>query len=154
MRKVLALDLGTTTGWAIRDQCDLDSGFENFSLKRGEGGGMRFLRFKHWLEQLLDDSDLPDVVFYELVMAHKGADAAHIYGGLQAVLTTWCEENKVPYQGIGVGTVKKFWTGKGNANKEKMIAEANRRGFLVADDNEADAIAVLECGVAGLERAP
>lgn len=150
MRKVLALDLGTTTGWAIRDECGLDFGFENFSLKRGEGGGMRFLRFKHWLEQLLDDSDLPDVVFYELVMAHKGADAAHIYGGLQAVLTTWCEENKVPYLGIGVGTVKKFWTGKGNANKEKMIAQAQQRGFDVTDDNEADAIAVLECGIAGL----
>ncbi len=153
MNKYLALDLGTTTGWAMKEGHRLMSGFDNFSLKRGEGGGMRFLRFKRWLEELTQDIEL-DVVFYELVMSHKGADAAHIYGGLQALLTAWCEEHEIPYQGIGVGTVKKFWTGKGNANKEKMIAEANRRGFLVVDDNEADAIAVLECGVAGLERAP
>ena len=101
------------------------------------------------MEELTQDIEL-DVVFYELVMSHKGADAAHIYGGLQALLTAWCEEHEIPYQGIGVGTVKKFWTGKGNANKEKMIAETNRRGFIVTDDNEADAIAVLECGISGL----
>ena len=34
-------------------------------------------------------------------------------------------------------------TGKGNANKDAMIAAARARGFTPTDDNEADAIAIL-----------
>ena len=49
----------------------------------------------------------------------------------------------VPYQGVPVGTIKRHATGKGNANKEAMMAVARSRGFSPADDNEADAIAIL-----------
>jgi len=60
-----------------------------------------------------------------------------------ASLTSWGELRGVPYQGVPVGTIKKFLTGKGNANKDAMIAAAQARGFSPADDNEADAIAIL-----------
>ena len=40
-------------------------------------------------------------------------------------------------------TWKKTIAGKGNADKEAMIAAARARGFSPADDNEADAIAIL-----------
>ena len=44
---ILALDLGTTTGWALRDSDgSITSGAESFRPQRFEGGGMRFLRFK------------------------------------------------------------------------------------------------------------
>jgi len=49
----------------------------------------------------------------------------------------------VPYQGVPVGTIKKISTGKGNANKAAMMVAARERGFSPADDNEADAIAIL-----------
>ena len=44
---ILALDLGTQTGWALacRDG-SLTSGSQSFKPQRFEGGGMRFLRFK------------------------------------------------------------------------------------------------------------
>ena len=42
-----------------------------------------------------------------------------------------------------VGTIKRFATGKGNADKAKMVAAIEARGFRPADDNEADAIALL-----------
>ena len=49
---ILALDLGTHTGWALyqRDGT-ITSGTEHFSPQRFEGGGMRFLRFKRWLNE-------------------------------------------------------------------------------------------------------
>ena len=47
------------------------------------------------------------------------------------------------YQGVPVGTIKRHATGKGNAPKAAMIAAAHGRGFSPADDNEADAIAIL-----------
>ena len=58
-------------------------------------------------------------------------------------LTAWCEHHQIPYEGVPVGTIKKHATGKGNAGKEDMIASAQARGHNPADDNEADAIALV-----------
>ena len=55
----------------------------------------------------------------------------------------WCDEHGIPHEGVPVGEIKRGWTGKGNAKKEAMIAEAVRRGYSPADDNEADAIALF-----------
>ena len=74
---------------------------------------------------------------------HAGTDAAHVYGGLLAGLTAWCEQQAIAYQGVPVGTIKRFATGKGNADKAAMIAAIRARGFNPADDNEADALAIL-----------
>ena len=46
-------------------------------------------------------------------------------------------------QGVPVGTIKRFIAGKGNADKAAVIAAVRQRGFYPADDNEADAIAIL-----------
>ena len=46
-----------------------------------------------------------------------GTDAAHVYGGFLATLTSWCEQRAIAYQGVPVGTIKRFITGKGNADK-------------------------------------
>ncbi len=61
-----------------------------------------------------------------------------------ATLTAWCEERSIPYEGVPVGTIKKSWTGNGAAKKDAMIAEARKRGYEVIDDNEADALAILD----------
>ena len=54
---ILALDLGTTTGWAVRNsRCRILHGTAEFRPTRFEGGGMRYLRFSKWLEQTLDVS--------------------------------------------------------------------------------------------------
>lgn len=77
-----------------------------------------------------------------------GVDAAHAYGGFMAHLTAWCEHHQIPYQGVPVGTIKKHATGKGNASKAEMIAAAQARGFTPADDNHADALALLDWAMA------
>ena len=58
-------------------------------------------------------------------------------------MTSWCELNSIAYQGVPVGTIKRFITGKGNADKDAVIAAVRARGFNPADDNEADALAIL-----------
>ncbi len=141
---VLALDLGTTTGWALRSQDGaITSGTITFKPSRFEGGGMRFLRFRTWLAEVATLSGGLGQIVFEEVRAHAGTDAAHIYGGFLAHLSAWCEERGIPYQGVPVGTIKAFATGKGNANKAAMISAIQARGFRPADDNEADAIALL-----------
>ncbi len=141
---VLALDLGTTTGWALRDaDGSITSGTVSFRPDRFSGGGMRFLRFKHWLTEVKNAAGGIDAVYLEEVRRHAGTSASQIYGGWLAILTAWCERHGIPYQGVPVGTIKRYVTGKGNAPKQAVIEAVKARGFAPADDNEADAIALL-----------
>jgi hypothetical protein len=141
---ILALDLGSTTGWAVRPaRCRILHGTAEFRPSRYEGGGMRYLRFGKWLEQTLDVTGGIDAVYFEEVRRHAGTDAAHVHGGLLATLTAWCEGHGIPYQGVPIGTWKRHVCGKGNASKDEVIAAMRERGFEPSDDNEADAIAIL-----------
>jgi len=143
-KSMLALDLGTTTGWALRGHDGLiTSGTASFKPGRYDGGGMRYLRFSGWLAELDRLSGPIAAIWFEEVRRHAGTDASHIYGGLMATLTAWAELRGVPYQGVPVGTIKRHATGHGNAPKAAMNAAARARGFSPADDNEADAIAIL-----------
>lgn len=145
---LLALDLGTTTGWALRARDGLiTSGTVSFKPGRYDGGGMRYLRFTNWLSEIDRLSGPIEAIWFEEVRRHAGTDASHVYGGLMATLTAWGELRGVPYQGVPVGTIKRHATGKGNANKQAMIDAARARGFSPADDNEADAIAILNWAI-------
>ena len=141
---ILALDLGTTTGWAMRlADGIIVSGTMAFRPGRYEGGGMRYLRFRSWLDHLEADSKGIGTVFFEEVRRHAGTDAAHVYGGFLAHLTAWCEMRHIPYQGVPVGVIKRHATGKGNAGKEAVITAVTAKGHRPTDDNEADALAIL-----------
>jgi len=155
-RRIVAFDLGTLTGWALQDGSIRHSGVWNLKGSRFEGGGMRFVRFKRFLNEI----GRVDLVTYEEVRRHMGVDAAHVYGGLQATLTAWCEEQKakdmktgkeitVPYEAVPVATIKIHATGKGNASKEAMMTAFEKRtGRAPIDDNEADAWWLLDYTVA------
>lgn len=141
---ILALDLGTTTGWALRGHDGLiTTGTVSFRPGRYDGGGMRYLRFTNWLTELDRLSGPIAAIWFEEVRRHAGTDAAHVYGGLMASLTAWAELRGVPYEGVPVGTWKRCVCGKGNASKDDVLTAMVARGFSPADDNEADAIAIL-----------
>lgn len=147
-RTILALDLGTHTGWALLSrEGAITSGTEIFRAGRFEGGGMRYLRFKRWLTEIKQCTDGIDALYFEEVRRHASTDAAHPYGGFLATLSAWCEHHQIPYQGVPVGTIKKHATGKGNAAKEDMIRAMQAKGFRPLDDNEADALALLHWAI-------
>jgi Holliday junction resolvasome RuvABC endonuclease subunit len=141
---ILSLDLGTNCGWAINVPPNdrILSGTQSFKTSRFEGGGFRYLRFNRWLSDIYEAYPFSRVVFEE-VRRHLSTDAAHVHGGLLAMLTAWCEERQIPYMGCPVGTIKKHATGKGNASKKDMITAIIAAGYRPGDDNEADAIALL-----------
>lgn len=145
---LLALDLGTRTGWALRSSDGhITSGSESFRPQRFEGGGMRFLRFKRWLTEIKSQADGIGALYFEEVRRHASTDAAHAYGGFLATLTAWCEHHQIPYQGVPVGTIKKHATGQGNAGKDQVIIAVRSRGHAPVDDNEADALALLHWAI-------
>jgi Holliday junction resolvasome RuvABC endonuclease subunit len=144
---ILALDLGTHAGFAL--SLDMGSppsayGRWNLSVGKFEGAGMRGLKFRRYLEALNKRVGLKEI-YYEGVRAHKGTDAAHVYGGLMGVLTAFCEESGVPYAARSVQAIKKFITTKGNASKEEVIEAVQLLGYEITekDDDVADAIALL-----------
>lgn len=137
---IIGIDPGTKCGWCVlRADGRIDSGTWNLKGGRFEGGGMRFVRLRRYLMDLFTLFQ-PTLVVFEEVHGHKGTDAAHIYGGIVAVITEECESRGIPYKGVPVQTAKKLATGKGNANKEAMMAAAKAKwpGWA-GDDNEADA---------------
>ena len=86
--------------------------------------------------------------FFEEVRRHPSTDASHVYGGFLGLLTAFAEHHQIPYQGVPVGTIKKHATGKGNANKDAMVAAMRALGHQPVDDNEADALALLHWAIA------
>jgi hypothetical protein len=146
---ILALDLGQRTGWAVRSRAGaIASGVQEFRPGRFEGGGMIWLRFRGWLQEVDQTSGGVGVVVFEEVRRHLGTTAAHAFGSYLAHLTAWAEANKIPHQGVPVGTIKRHITGKGNADKQAVIEAVRRLGFSPADDNEADALALLNWAIA------
>jgi hypothetical protein len=145
---ILALDLGQTTGWAARARDGMIThGTAQFRPGRFEGGGMAYLRFRSWLKELDASLDRIDCVLFEEVRGHRGTTAAQIFGGFLAHLTAWAEDNQTPYEGVPVGTIKRHITGKGNATKEEVIAAVRAKGFSPVDDNDADALALLDWAI-------
>ncbi len=149
MTTILAIDLGTKMGWALFQKkgktSNITSGTVNFVNDRYQGGGMRYLKFQKWLNDLLNQTSKIDVVYFEEVRNHGkfGMVYAQVYGGFLGMLTSWCEDLSIPYEGVPVATIKKFISGKGNASKDEVIACVGALGHNPADDNEADAIALL-----------
>lgn len=146
---VLALDLGTHCGYAmVQTDSRVEYGTERFPIRRA-GPGERWAAFRFWLSNMLKRGQV-GAVYFEDVKAHgPGVLAAHAYGGFLAMAEMVCHQHNVRMVGVGVGTVKKAWTGKGNAKKPEMIAAAQAKGFRVANDEDdtADALAILAYAV-------
>lgn len=139
--RLLALDLGTSCGFAILKDGKFGSGTKKLRVDK-RAFGSRFLDFRNWLLQIIALHDIREI-YFERVYGHSGTEAAHVYGGLMYTLATVCLELNLKCVGFTVQMIKKFMTGKGNATKEEMISAAKSRGFRPKTDDEADAIAIM-----------
>jgi len=73
---ILALDLGTTTGWACRPMDgSIVHGWASFKPGRYEGGGMRYLRFTQWLSELKGHPVTDDNEADALALLHWALEA-------------------------------------------------------------------------------
>lgn len=140
---ILALDLGTVTGFAYKENGKIISGTWDFS--KVKHAGYKYVALHSEISYLLSTKTDLACVSFELVMRHAGTGAAHAYGGFMSQVQSACflHDKNLPLVGRQVKTIKKHWTGNGNASKLQMIEEARRRGFSPKDDNEADALALL-----------
>lgn len=141
--RILALDFGTRTGWAALSDGHIESGVQTFDLARGESPGMRFIRFRRWLEEMIALAR-PGLCVYEAAH-HRGGYATELLVGMVTRLQEVCAERGIEYAAVHNATLKKASCGSGRADKQAMIAEAMRRfpDRVITDDNEADALLLL-----------
>ena len=77
--------------------------------------------------------------------AYARANQAHQIGELGGVVRLALSDRGVPVVEVSPSSLKKLATGKGNASKDAVLAEAMRRlGYQGSDNNEADALWLLE----------
>ena len=150
--RILALDLGTKTGWVL-DAGFIEHGIQIFDVKRGESPGFRYLRFNRWLEELVLTTILNhgkkkepviqprvDLVVYEQTH-HRGGAATEVAAGFATRVQEFCARYKIEHAAVHSKTLKKFATGKGNADKSAMIEAARQKlGYQGNSDDEADAL--------------
>jgi hypothetical protein len=127
---ILALDLGQKTGWAVRNRDGaIASGTVEFKPGRWEGGGMVYLRFRAWRQEVDETAGGIGAAYFEEVRFHRGVTAAQA-------------------RGVPVATIKRHVTGRGKADKDAAIAAVRALGFDPADHNETDALALLHWALA------
>lgn len=94
--------------------------------------------------------DAPLVVLEDYAFSRAAAHS-HQLGELGGVVRLALHEAGVPFVAVVPSSLKKYATGKGNANKGEMLAAAIRRlGYEGADDNEADALWLRAMGLDAL----
>lgn len=145
---ILALDLGTKLGWAVRSRDGrVAHGTQVFTPRASWSPGQRWLRARSFLSELITSRQV-HAIAYEDVKRHMGTDAAHAYGAFLCLVEMLADSHRLHLLPVGVKTIKKHWTGNGNADKAAMEAQARARGFRPESDNDADALAILHWAVA------
>lgn len=139
---IIALDLGTKTGWATRTKKGerAKSGTLNLTALAKRNETTRYGALLRWMKENVSEGD---TVAFEDVAFMVSVRQAHVYGGLRAIVETMCCELRAECVPVAVATIKKHATGRGNAKKPDMMRAARRRGYTPKDDNEADALALL-----------
>lgn len=136
---ILALDIATHCGFCT----ETAHGVWDLSIKRDESSGMRLIRFKHKLKEIFKLEEINLVAFERTSGRHK--NSLIVQSELHGVLKSLCEEESIEYRAFSATEIKKFATGKGNANKTAMIEAAQTKlGMTSDDDNEADAMWIYE----------
>ena len=160
---ILALDLSSHTGWAIRRRDgSVASGVEHFSRVE-EGPGVVYPRFREWVRSLATTTESRtekhgamsvervahapsvDVIAWEqVVVRHRTASMLYV---LEAQVVEVAHKLGLAVVTVGPGTLKAHATGKKTAKKPDMILAAAKRWpdrpAVLIDDNEADALCVL-----------
>lgn len=127
--KILALDIATNTGWCCGNTGETPHhGTRNFSIKKSEGKGKRFLNFHIWFRGFIK-SQRPDVVYFEEVSFYETKNVGDVLAGLASQAMLICEAEGIEYKSINVSTIKAFAKTVGcKMQKDKFIYEETQKG--------------------------
>ena len=138
MKRILALDLASTTGWAIqRENGHVETGTATFLSWLNPGS--RWIRFHDWLFKIIDFENPQRIIFEEPFIHMKHRSGIGLSYGFKTITEYLAARNEIPCQGIAPTVLKKWATGHGNATKDQMAIYARSMGWKLTNDNEVDA---------------
>lgn len=142
--KVMGLDLSlASTGGANIDGTP-------YRLLTSSKGIHRLWWFREQIRQLAEAPGRPDVVIvegYSMGTARQSSHA-HALGELGGVVRLALRDAEIPFVDVPPASLKKYATGKGNANKELVLVEAVKRlGYEGSSNDEADALWLRAMGL-------
>jgi Holliday junction resolvasome RuvABC endonuclease subunit len=145
---ILALDPATNMGWALSP---LISGVWDLSIRRDESMGMKFMRLRAKLNELLENYQIKLVVYEAARNASPKMQGSLVHQAqLQAIIIDWALLNGVESKGYSPKELKKWATGNGNAGKPLMVATAKKfwPEVNILDDDHADALLLWKMATA------
>ena len=132
--KIMALDIATNTGFCnheISGSIDLQKGLSK----------NRYYNIYWFLYDLYMAYEFNTLAVERVAGQHK--NALIVLSMLRGVVELFADQYDIKIIDYSAGTIKKHYTGKGNAKKDEMINEFTRRsGNAPINDNEADAHAI------------
>lgn len=163
---IFALDLASLTGWAIgrpaaKPMLPIEMRPGNYPPQPMSGVrrigtpacavGIFLSDFEDWFIDMCEKHGPKGIIFASPIMRSRNGQSAtsvqtarKLYGlagevekNAMRMGTTWIKE---PHE----ATVKKHFCGSGKGGKEGVLAECARRGWVVRDDNHADALAMWD----------
>lgn len=146
---ILALDLGSKTGYAAQIAGELLVGTWNLSTaKEVKAWGHSRLtrrndpRIRRLHERVAEFCGRVDAIIIEDVLFASSTFQVQMWASLRAAVWLSCRDCDIYFDAVPVATIKKFFTGAGNATKEMMAAAAPET-IKQFDDNAIDAYAIL-----------
>jgi len=149
MTCLLALDLGSHTGWALGPVQSITPPLYGRWNLSGDHGP-RFIQLREHisaqLSPLQSEKGLPVVIAYEEVRRWSSSSAAHLYCGFRSVIHILAAEGSHQILPLSPSAIKQHATGSGNATKVQMIQAAVKRLSVPLDhqkkghDDMADAL--------------
>jgi len=151
MYNILALDQATKTGWA--HTCGA-SGVWDFKIRKDESSGMRLIRFRGKILEIMNSAGV-DIIAFETPSVACGVkaniDGLKLGTKLQAVIEQIAVEYPaIEHVGFNSQEIKTHALQdepKGTKrDKESMVRVAKRKwpGLEIIDDNHADALWILD----------
>ena len=148
---LLALDLASSSGWASYqpEGAPILSSGTLVLPKTGKDVGHFLFIFHVAIKQMIEDPR-PGVVVYETPwIGPKTSQAvARKLMGLAGVLEMVCYERSITCREVNNATVRKHFIGKGRGQRAELkaltIAACEKRGWAPNNDDEADALAILD----------
>lgn len=148
---ILALDLGTKTGWAMLSGSQVTHGTWRLAtpkeVKEQKLAGRDRCcdcRFARLLEHISALGHI-DVCYFEDVQFSSSTQQTQLWASFRAVVVML--QPKVKIVAVPVGTLKKTATGSGNADKDKMraalVGVVPAETLAEMDDNAVDAYHLL-----------
>jgi len=130
--KILALDLGTTTGWAIRDTggtlhtssvrlASEKQLSEQRKIRGDRRGDMRIRALWEFIEDMEESIGFDAIVFEDVQFVRSTAQA-HLWASFRTTVWLYAYLHEKTVECLATGKLKIFATGAGSATKEMMAA--------------------------------